>query len=325
MFEKKYNGREFTCNIADLQNSENLSILYVFIYCVFIVSEKKINENIRDINALNVFKSGNDKLSQVNIVAWKFWDKVKMDLKDVISYKKGLEELWAFKKQKSQELIKECNYNEHTKFYKWINPRIVIPESWTYYITSNESTSRIRSHVDDSKQYTDQEVISTTDWINPEFSWYWPLLVSFTLKNLLDAWWILYMSDSSNRVFQFRDKTRVPITIENDTERLINIYAKYQSLFESLYGQGENISVLNGKFLKFFSVYAADWTKIFSIGYTIHEDQNTIAITSESENITHDCLTLAVLGIVIANGIHFKKDNIIIERNGEKIPLKNFL
>jgi hypothetical protein len=56
-------------------------------------------------------------------------------------------------------------------------------------------------------------------------------------------------------VFQFRDKIKVPITIENDTEWIIDIYAKYQSLFDTLYKGKQDIDVMNNKLLGSFSVY----------------------------------------------------------------------
>jgi hypothetical protein len=285
-----------------------------------------VRENVEDINALNQTKGkAIEAISQVDVVAWKFWNKIKIALKDIVPYNKWLEELRAFKEKKSQALIEKYEYNEHTKFYKWINPRIIISEWWTYYISSqDESSSRIISYLDDTKKYTNQEVISTTDFIRQEFAWYWPLLVSFTLKDFLDKWWVLHDSDLSNRIFQFRHQVQVPITIENDTERIISVYAKYKSLFDSLYAQEQEISVLNDANLKVFVIYN-HWEGIFRVGYHIDDQTNTIQIKFEEGNVSDKNFTLAILGIVIANGISLKKYNLSVERDGKKNPFEKFL
>lgn len=297
---------------------------YSLLMNTYYMSIKKARENINDINLLNTTKSDDAILNQVHDVTWKFWNKIKANLKDIITYNKWLDELWKFKKQKSQELIEKRNYNEHTKFYKRINPRIIISEWWKYYINSHdESTSRIRSYFDDALKYTNQEIISTTDSVNSTLEKYWPLLVSFTLKKFLDVWWVLSESDSNYIIFQFRDRVKLPITIENDTERTIPLYKKYKSLRDDLCVQSWDVDITNMPHT-FFSI-SREWASLFFIDYKLNYHTNTIIIKSETWDINTDYLKLALLDIVIKNGSLLKKDNILIEINGITIPFKNFL
>jgi hypothetical protein len=50
------------------------------------------------------------------------------------------------------------------------------------------------------------------------------------------------------------------------------------------------------------------------------DQKNTIVISSESENIKDEQFMFALLGIIISNGLFLKKDNIVIERGGNKFP-----
>ncbi len=280
---------------------------------------KQIYENIDDINILNE-NNKSDFSKNFEII----WNKIKSDIKNVVEYKREVKKLWDFKRKKSQELIEYCNYNKKSKFYKWIHPKLIFLKNWKYFISSHdESNSRIYSHLDGSKDYTSQEVISSTDGINPGFFWYWPLLISFTLKDVLQTWGVLCSSDGSNKVFQFPNKTELPIIVENDMERTIDVYTKYRSLFDALYKDNANISIDNNNFFDYFSIYN-NWVNVLKVCYKINKNLNMITITSKEGQTDDENFKLSILGIVISNGLSLKKDNIIIDIDWKQISFSDY-
>jgi hypothetical protein len=285
------------------------------------INLKQIHENIDDINFLN------EKDKSVVVFSRNFeivWDKIKGNVKDILDYKRELKKLWEFKRKKSQEVIKYYNYDGKSKFYKWIHPKLLSLKNWKYFISSSDySSSRIESHLDGSKKYTNQEVISSTDGINPAYYSYWPLLISFNLKNALQTWWVLCHSDGSNRVFQFPHKIELPIIVENGMEWTIDVYTKYRSLFDALYKDNPNINIENNNFLGYFSIYD-NWTDVLKVRYKINENENMINIISQEGDTDDEKFRLAVFGIVISNGLSLKKDNLVIEIDWNKTFLNDY-
>lgn len=272
---------------------------------------KKIKENMSDIVSLNEWnplKYSSDILT----VQRKFWEKIKASLEDISNYKQDVKKLREYKKYKSQQLIEKYNYNEKTKFYKRIRPAFIVKQWDKYFISSHdEISSVISSHVDNKQKYTNHESISTTDEVFSEYCGYGPLLVSFSLKDALGEGWILTNSQRNNRVFQFEKRTLIPVVIENNTERTIDIYNQYQSLFKNYLS--EECSTEVSPF--HFSIFKNNKVE-YSFHYKVDWNKNKIIIESESNNIQDEYMKLWILRVIISRWLELDKNNILIERNG---------
>lgn len=288
---------------------------------------KKIKENMYCIQDMKNETKEEWKLNennQLNIVSWKFWDKIKANLEDIVDYKKDLRELWKLKEKRSKELIEKYNYNEDTKFYRWVSHDLIRSESWKYYISSHDNSKTMIVHLDWSHGFTNNEVISVTDRINYGFAPYWPLLARFTLKDVLEVWWILSDSDLSIRLFQFQNRTEVPVSIAKNTAWTIDIYPKYKELLSKLYPQEIETWYEHDSDLRKFYILDNKWNKLVDVDYKIDDITNTIIIVSENNNIDYEHLRLVILGIVI-KWSSLRKDNISVRVNGKDTPFENFL